>query len=162
MGKTRLFQEVRRLAAAEGAGADGARQPANGPSAWRGPPLFEAPWLTRPTGPTCCVVGGRGDVGVRGHRQRRAGGLADGSFAILHGLYWLTVNLAGDPAQVLAVDDLQWCDPLAAGAGFPLGRLEGLPVLIAATLRTGEQHPDEELIAELAEDPATVVVHPDR
>ena len=63
--------------------------------------------------------------------------------------------------MVLAVDDLQWCDPGSLRAlGFLLRRLEGLPVLIAATLRTGEQHPDEELIAELAEDLATVVVHP--
>ena len=35
---------------------------------------------------------------------------ADGSFAVLHGLYWLTVNLRRDGPLLLAVDDVQWCD----------------------------------------------------
>jgi hypothetical protein len=33
-----------------------------------------------------------------------------GSFAILHGLYWLTANLAADGPLVITVDDAQWCD----------------------------------------------------
>ena len=63
--------------------------------------------------------------------------------------------------MVLAVDDVQWCDTGSLRAlAFLLRRLEGLPVLIAATLRTGEAHDDEPLLAELAEDQATVQVHP--
>ncbi|HYP48976.1 MAG TPA: AAA family ATPase, partial [Thermoleophilaceae bacterium] len=34
----------------------------------------------------------------------------DGSVAALHGLYWLTVNVAGDGPLVMAIDDLHWCD----------------------------------------------------
>ncbi|MET0789203.1 MAG: BTAD domain-containing putative transcriptional regulator, partial [Cellulomonas sp.] len=33
-----------------------------------------------------------------------------GSFAVLHGLYWLTVNLASTGPLVICVDDIQWCD----------------------------------------------------
>ena len=86
---------------------------------------------------------------------------ADGSFAVLHGLYWLTVNLSAAQPVLLAVDDLQWCDSGSVRAlAFLLRRLEGLPVLIAATLRTGEPDLDESLLAELGEDPATVAVSP--
>ena len=164
IGKTRLLQEVRRLAAAEGARVLTARgsqlERAFGFGAVR--QLFETT-LADPAdradllrGSAAAATWVFGDIGSAEPVDR-----ADGSFAILHGLYWLTVNLTETQPVVLAVDDLQWCDPGSLRAlGFLLRRLEGLPVLIAATLRTGEQHPDEELIAELAEDLATVVVHP--
>jgi AAA ATPase domain len=35
-------------------------------------------------------------------------GGSDASFAVLHGLYWLTLDLAGDEPLLLAVDDIQW------------------------------------------------------
>ena len=35
---------------------------------------------------------------------------ADVSYATLHGLFWLTANLAELAPVVLAVDDLHWCD----------------------------------------------------
>lgn len=35
---------------------------------------------------------------------------ADRSFAVVHGLYWLAVNLAGSAPLLIAVDDLQWSD----------------------------------------------------
>jgi hypothetical protein len=31
-------------------------------------------------------------------------------FATLHGLYWLTLNLAGEEPLLLAIDDLHWVD----------------------------------------------------
>jgi DNA-binding SARP family transcriptional activator len=87
---------------------------------------------------------------------------ADGSFAVLHGLFWLTVNLAAKQPLLLAVDDLQWCD---AGSlrflAYLARRLDGLPVLVAGTLRTGEVHDDAELLDELAHDYATVSVRPE-
>ena len=36
------------------------------------------------------------------------------SFAVLHGLYWLTVNLSLQAPLVVLVDDVHWCDPASA------------------------------------------------
>ena len=61
------------------------------------------------------------------------------SFAALHGLYWLTLNLAAERPLLLAVDDLHWCDrPSLRFLAYLARRLDGAPVLVAATLRTGE------------------------
>ncbi len=85
----------------------------------------------------------------------------DVSFAALHGLYWLTVNLAEESPLMLAVDDLHWCDTASLRfLGYLAHRLEGLPVLVVASLRTGETHADDTLLAELAHDPNTLVIRP--
>lgn len=56
----------------------------------------------------------------------------EGTFAVLHGIYWLAVNLSADRPLVPAVDDLQWCDTGSLRAmAFLVRRLEGLPVALA-------------------------------
>ena len=90
-----------------------------------------------------------------------ADGPGDASFAALHGLFWLTLNLASEQPLVLAIDDLQWCDPPSLRwVGYLLRRLEGVPVLIAATVRTGEPGTDPTLLNEIASDPAAIAVRP--
>ena len=42
--------------------------------------------------------------------QLDAGPVADSSLATLHGLYWLTSNIAARRRLLLAIDDLHWCD----------------------------------------------------
>ncbi|WP_254647795.1 BTAD domain-containing putative transcriptional regulator [Streptomyces sp. GbtcB6] len=84
------------------------------------------------------------------------------SFAVLNGLYELTRKLvrAAGPL-VLAVDDLQWCDSGSVRyLAYLAGRLEGLPVLIAVTLRTGEPQQGEELPKALTTDPSVVRIRP--
>jgi DNA-binding CsgD family transcriptional regulator len=57
-------------------------------------------------------------------------------FAALHGLYWLVANLTITGPVVLACDDLQWADePSLRWLVYFCHRLEGLPVLVAATTR---------------------------
>jgi DNA-binding SARP family transcriptional activator len=74
----------------------------------------------------------------------------DGSFAVLHGLYWLTVNLAADGPFLLVVDDLQWCDSGSLRfLAYLARRLDTLPVLLVGTVRTGERHEDEASLAAL-------------
>ncbi|MGH3764150.1 MAG: helix-turn-helix transcriptional regulator [Pseudonocardiaceae bacterium] len=64
-----------------------------------------------------------------------SGGVGD-SFAALHGLYWLVANLAVGAPVVLVVDDLQWADePSLRWLVYLCHRLEGLPVLVAASTR---------------------------
>jgi DNA-binding NarL/FixJ family response regulator len=85
----------------------------------------------------------------------------DSSFAALHGLYWLSVNLTADGPVLLAIDDLHWCDRASLRfLAYLMHRLEGLPLLIGTTLRTGEPGTDEALVADIGGDPATVAVHP--
>ncbi|HEX8741618.1 MAG TPA: AAA family ATPase [Thermoleophilaceae bacterium] len=85
----------------------------------------------------------------------------DVSFSALHGLYWLVVNATADRPLLLALDDLHWVDrPSLRFVAYLVRRLEGLPVLVATTLRTTEPGSDPALLAEIANDPATVPVQP--
>ncbi|HTT94027.1 MAG TPA: AAA family ATPase [Solirubrobacterales bacterium] len=91
-----------------------------------------------------------------------AGPLAgDASFAVLHGLYWLTLDLVGDRPLLLTIDDLHWCDlPSLRMLAYLIRRLEGMPVLIVATLRSNEPGTDPALLAEIAQDPMTERIQP--
>jgi DNA-binding SARP family transcriptional activator len=86
---------------------------------------------------------------------------ADGSFAVLHGLYWLSVNLTARGPLMLAIDDVQWCDRASLRYLVYLARrLDAAPILVIGTVLTGEAYDGEELLAELMHDPAAVVVRP--
>ncbi|HTE63130.1 MAG TPA: AAA family ATPase [Solirubrobacteraceae bacterium] len=88
------------------------------------------------------------------------GGLG-ASFAALHGLYWLTLNLAAERPLLLAVDDLHWCDrPSLRFLAYLARRLDGAPVLVATTLRSNEPPTDPALLGEIVNDPATLPLRP--
>ena len=83
------------------------------------------------------------------------------SFAALHGLFWLASNLAAEQPLLLAVDDLHWCDrPSLRFLAYLARRLEGLPILLATTVRSGEPGSDPTLLAELVLDPAAQALEP--
>ena len=68
---------------------------------------------------------------------------ADSSFAVMHGLYWLVSNLAGDRPLALFVDDLHWGDsPSLRFLLYLMARLEGMPVLVVAAARPAEPGAD--------------------
>ena len=63
--------------------------------------------------------------------------------------------------MLLAIDDLQWSDrPSLRFVAYLVRRLEGSPVLVAATLRSTEPGTDPALIAEIAADPLCEAVRP--
>ncbi|MBV8955310.1 MAG: AAA family ATPase [Solirubrobacterales bacterium] len=63
----------------------------------------------------------------------------DTLFAVLHGLYWLSANLAGLRPLLLAVDDAHWGDqPSLRWLTYLSTRLEGLPLALLVALRPGE------------------------
>ena len=86
---------------------------------------------------------------------------ADSSFAVLHGLYWLTVNLSAEQPLLLAIDDLHWCDRASLRfLAFLVRRLEGLPVLASRASARPSPASTPALLVELLGDPLTVPLQP--
>lgn len=82
-------------------------------------------------------------------------------FATLHGLFWLTANVAARRPLLLAVDDLHWADkPSVRWLAYLVRRLEGLPVLVVACLRPAESGGEDRILAEVVSDPSAFVVRP--
>jgi DNA-binding CsgD family transcriptional regulator len=88
---------------------------------------------------------------------------ADGSFAILHGLYWLAANVAFQQPTLLAIDDLHWADsPSLRWLLYLARRLEGVPILVVAATRPPEgEGRDPTLVAELIADPEAAAIRPE-
>ncbi len=84
-------------------------------------------------------------------------------FAVLHGLYWLTADIAQQAPLLLAVDDLHWADqPSQRFVAHLAHRLEGLAVLLVLTVReprsgTAQQ---KSLIAGLAAEAGVTALRP--
>lgn len=92
------------------------------------------------------------------------GALARGenaSHSTLHGLFWLTANLAELGPALLAVDDLHWCDsPSLRFLSYLARRLDGLPVVVAACVRTGEPGAEPAIMSTLESEPLATLVQP--
>jgi DNA-binding CsgD family transcriptional regulator len=82
-------------------------------------------------------------------------------YAPLHGLYWLTANLAARMPLLLSVDDLHWADaPSLRFLAHLTRRLEGVPVALVCSLRSGEPPTDAALLDELMDTPWRTVLRP--
>jgi hypothetical protein len=160
IGKTRLLAEAGRLASAAGVRVLSARaselERAFGFGTVR--QLFE-PQLLDPTHADALLAGPA--QGARPVFETVGDDRSEGSFAVLHGLYRLTVNLTADRPLLLGVDDLQWSDGASLRfLAYLVKRLEGLPVLVVTTVRTGEPQPADGPMTELLLDPTATVLHP--
>ena len=63
--------------------------------------------------------------------------------------------------MLIAIDDLQWSDrPSLRFVAYLAARLEGAPVLLAATVRSTDPGTDPQLLAEIAGDPLSQAVRP--
>jgi DNA-binding CsgD family transcriptional regulator len=87
---------------------------------------------------------------------------AEGSFALLHGLYWLAANVAFQQPTLLTIDDLHWADtPSLRWLLYLTRRLEGVPLLVAVGTRPPEgEGRDPTLVAELIADPEAAPIRP--
>ena len=83
------------------------------------------------------------------------------SFSVLHGLYWMTLNIAGDGPMLMVVDDLQWCDrPSLRFLAYLAHRLDGTRIGLLTGHRSTEPGVDPSLMAGIAAEPSTVVISP--
>ncbi|MGD9571304.1 MAG: AAA family ATPase [Thermoleophilia bacterium] len=114
-------------------------------------PEVRARWLAGPAAPAAGAV----DPLV----VAAEGG--DATFAVLHGLFWLTATAAAEGPLALVVDDLHWADvPSLRHLAYLVPRLEGLPVLLVAGLRSGEPGAHPGLVGEIARDPSALSLRP--
>ena len=82
-----------------------------------------------------------------------------GSFAVLHGLYWLLSNLAEARPVALVIDDVQWADAESLRfLAYLAPRVDGLRVVVLIARRTGEGAAVD--VARLALSPDTTVLRP--
>lgn len=101
-----------------------------------------------------------GAAGARGVFDFADGDKAAG-FAVLHGLYWLTVNLTSGSPLMLVVDDAQWCDGASLRfLTYLARRIEALPVLVVLGVRSSEESREADLLAELALEPEALALRP--
>ncbi|HEX5526472.1 MAG TPA: AAA family ATPase [Solirubrobacterales bacterium] len=143
LGKTRLLQEARRIGAEAGLDVLWARATdleRESPFA-----LVRQLFESRLTGLSPAereqvLEGATAALGALGLDP--GGDRESDSFAVLHGLYWVTAAMAERRPLLLAVDDAHLAD---AGSldyfGFLLPRLEELPVLLILTARPNEPDP---------------------
>ena len=79
----------------------------------------------------------------------------------LHGLYWLTANLARERPLLITIDDAQWADEASMAAERFLSlRIADLPMVLLLAARTVDVGQLGVPLAEILADPATVQVRP--
>jgi DNA-binding CsgD family transcriptional regulator len=86
----------------------------------------------------------------------------EGLASSLHGLYWLSSNLAEDRPLVLSIDDAHWCDPLTMRFLLYLAqRIEELAITAILGVTAGHPPEPEPLLDELRAHPATSILRPE-
>jgi DNA-binding CsgD family transcriptional regulator len=87
------------------------------------------------------AVFGPGDVGPA------ALDAPDRSAAVVHGLYWLTCNLAERRPLLISVDDAHWADlPSLLFLDYLVRRIERLPVVLVVSCRPAESGLEADLV----------------
>jgi DNA-binding CsgD family transcriptional regulator len=85
----------------------------------------------------------------------------DLSFTLVHGLYWLTANLAELGPVMIAVDDAHWADASSLRfLAYLSARCEELGVLVALTAREGEPTAGHDMLTTLRNEPGAILVTP--
>jgi DNA-binding CsgD family transcriptional regulator len=80
---------------------------------------------------------------------------------VLHGLYWLTANIADRAPVLLAIDDAHWADePSLLFVAYLARRVESLAVALVVGTRPGEDATVAAVLDELRRAPATSIVEP--
>ena len=167
IGKSRLLEAAMGLCAASGGGIASARGGQVETEFAFGVvrQLFEPVWaaggraerdalLAGPAAPLASLLG-RPAVAS----EPLSGG--DRGFATLHGLYWLTANLAARAPLMIAVDDAHWVDaPSLRFIVYLARRVRALRVLLVVAVRGEDPGARGLLLSELVSDPRAEVLRP--
>ncbi|HZA74959.1 MAG TPA: hypothetical protein VE623_01025 [Acidimicrobiales bacterium] len=93
-------------------------------------------------------------------------GLASGvavsdALPVLHGLYWLTVNVTATRPLLVAVDDAHWADGLSLRyLDYLARRVVELPVLVVVASRPAEPHGGPDLLVRIATEASSHIIQP--
>ena len=75
---------------------------------------------------------------------------ATDEFAVIYGLYWLTVNLAEQQPMVILLDDAPWADDFTLRfLAYLAERVEDVPVAVVVAIRSGDPGAESQLIGDL-------------
>jgi DNA-binding CsgD family transcriptional regulator len=98
---------------------------------------------------------------LRSGEEPAASAPRTGSFAVLHGLYWLCANVAERSPLLVAVDDAHWSDLASLEfVAYLARRVTELPVAMVVASRPAEESAEGRLLDDVREDPSAVVIHP--
>jgi DNA-binding CsgD family transcriptional regulator len=123
--------------------------------------LFEPFLAAVPTGERAELLAGAAGLAAPLFDPVQLAGEADASLATLHGLYWLTANIAGRGPLLLVLDDLHWSDlPSLRWLAYLLPRIEGIALSVVVALRPTEPGTDAALLSHIVSDPLATVVRP--
>ena len=85
----------------------------------------------------------------------------DLSFTLVHGLYWLTANLAETAPLMILLDDAHYADePSLRYIAYMAARCSELPVLLVLAIRTGDPATARELLTSVSSEPGVTVIQP--
>lgn len=71
--------------------------------------------------------------------SERGNAAAGDTGAVLHGLYWLSANLAAEQPLLVAIDDAHWCDDASIGfLSYLARRIDELPAVLLYATRPAE------------------------
>ncbi|MDX3232174.1 helix-turn-helix transcriptional regulator [Streptomyces sp. ME19-01-6] len=86
-------------------------------------------------------------------------GTAATVYPVLHGLYWLAVNLTARGPLVLVLDDAHWCDERSLRwIDFLLRRADDLPLLVVLAQRTETEPAAPGALADIAVQPRSTAI----
>lgn len=92
---------------------------------------------------------------------RSDAGVAGDTAAVLHGLYWLTSNVAAAGPLALIVDDAHWSDRASLEWLVYLARrVDDLPVALVVCYRPDEPGAESDLLSQLAGEPRGRLLRP--
>jgi DNA-binding NarL/FixJ family response regulator len=81
--------------------------------------------------------------------------------AVLHGLYWLTANIAEQAPVLITIDDAHWADePSLLFAAYLARRIDSLAVALVIGARPPEDATTDAVLAEIRREPRTTSVEP--